>query len=245
MQSVVDGAVRDDGENERLNVQHELVKSVMGGKLLLAPVDLSLSNLRILDSGTAQANWILDMAKLVLPSVTLCGSDIAPQHFPSPDKVPRNVELFAQSIFEPWPADIQGTFDVVHQRFVLAACKTEAQAAGAVAGLYGLVKPGGWVELHEGNLMTVQEGEKHRAMMRFRDIAVQAWTQIGQIPDAGKHIAKWLRQAGAVDIYEETQVVKIGAAADNKHAGEMAQTVCLQLFGAIQKMVAGKKFPFV
>lgn len=245
MQSVVEGTSRDKRENDRLNEQHELVKAAMAGKLLLCPVDLTLPHLRVLDSGTAQANWILDVAGLsaVASTASLFGTDVAPEHFPPPEELPGNVKLFKQSIFETWPVEMQSSFDVVHQRFVLAACKgesqAEAQGADAVAKLFGLVKPGGWIELHEGNMVTVREGPQHAAMMRFRDVFVQAWKKLGQIPDPGVYIGQWLRDAGAVDIYEEVQVIKIGAAAEKKEDGDRGQIVCLSLLGAIKNMVGG------
>lgn len=40
-------------EVDRLSAQHYVVKNAMGGKLVLAPIDLSKPDLRILDSATA------------------------------------------------------------------------------------------------------------------------------------------------------------------------------------------------
>jgi hypothetical protein len=42
----------NDEEASRLAKQHDVIKDAMGG-LILAPIDLSRSGLRILDSGTA------------------------------------------------------------------------------------------------------------------------------------------------------------------------------------------------
>lgn len=44
-------------ESTRLQNQHEVLKDEMGG-LVLAPVDLVASSLRILDSGTADGNLL-------------------------------------------------------------------------------------------------------------------------------------------------------------------------------------------
>ena len=40
-------------EIERLSYQHEVIKDAMNGQLVLAPLDLSLRGLHILDSATA------------------------------------------------------------------------------------------------------------------------------------------------------------------------------------------------
>lgn len=245
MESVIPGKARAQSENRRLNVQHELVKSIMGGTLLRAPVDLTRANLRILDSGTAQANWLLDVSSLVGPGATLIGTDIATGQFPPEASRPTGTTLQAQSIFEAWPLELRGTFDVVHQRFVLAACKNEEQARAAVAGLVALAKPGtGWVELHEGNMIRVGDdgGARHAAMVRFRDLAVAAWqTELGQIADAGVRIGDWLKGCeGITDTYEEVQTVKIGAAADDKEDGERGIDLCMTMFGGISRIISGK-----
>ncbi|KAM3516391.1 hypothetical protein NHJ13051_009956 [Beauveria bassiana] len=240
MESVVEGNARRQSENDRLDAQHEIVKSFMGGKLLRAPVDLADRNLRILDSGTAQANWLLDMARLVDSAAQLIGTDIAPDQFPAVEQRPPNMKLQKQSIFEAWPEDMQDNFDIVHQRFVLAACKSDEQGHKAVSSLSNLTKPGGWIELHEGNMLKVQEGPNHVAMMRFRDIAVDAWRKLGLLPDPGPRLGQWLRDTNALDVYEEVQTIRIGAAAETEEDGERGITLCMTMFGAIRRITAGQ-----
>ncbi|KAM3427504.1 hypothetical protein MY4824_009410 [Beauveria thailandica] len=240
MESVVEGNARRQSENDRLDAQHEIVKSFMGGKLLRVPVDLADRNLRILDSGTAQANWLLDMARLVDSAAQLIGTDIAPDQFPAVDQRPPNMKLQKQSIFEAWPEDMQDNFDIVHQRFVLAACKSDEQGHKAVSSLFNLTKPGGWIELHEGNMLKVQEGPNHVAMMRFRDIAVDAWRKLGLLPDPGPRLGQWLRDTNALDVYEEVQTIRIGAAAETEEDGERGITLCMTMFGAIRRITAGQ-----
>ncbi|KAG5964824.1 hypothetical protein E4U57_004849 [Claviceps arundinis] len=242
MESVVDGSSqsRHQSENDRLNIQHAIIKSIMGGKLLMAPVNLERPNLRILDSGTAQANWLLDLAGLVPSTAQLTGTDIAPEQFPLPSQRPPNMTLQKQSIFDPWNEAMLGSFDVVHQRFVLAACQSDEHGRRAVANLLALTKPGGWIELHEGNMLAIQEGEAHSAMMRFRDIAVAAWVSIGQVPNPGPRLTDWMRDAGVVDMYEEVQTIGLGAAARNQQEAEWSTELCLNMLQTIKRMTAGK-----
>ena len=242
MESVVEGRPRHQRENDRLNVQHEIVKGLMGGKLLCAPVDLSQPKMKVLDSGTAQANWLLDFAEQTPSTTQLIGTDIAPEQFPAESQRPSNMILQTQSIFEAWPHDFQSSFDIVHQRFVLAACKSDEQAVKAIGDLVGLAKPGAWVEFHEGNMIAIQEGPSHKSMVRFRDLAVGAWRKIGNIPDPGPRLSQWLKEAGVLDIQEEKQVVKIGATADDAKAGQNAVDLCMNMFDAIQRIMAGKSF---
>ncbi|KXJ85045.1 hypothetical protein Micbo1qcDRAFT_191037 [Microdochium bolleyi] len=249
MESAVNGQQltnRSAGESERLRQQHELVKSVMGGKLVQSPVDLARPGLRVLDSGTAQALWPLDLiaSGRLHATADVVGTDIAPQHFPPANVRPSQLTLASQSVFEPWPAEWRGAFDLVHQRFVLAVCSSEAQAINAVSNLFSCVAPGGYLELHEGNMMTIREGPAHPAMTRFRDVAVRAWASLQQLPAPGCSIAAWLRDVGAVDVYEETQILRLGAEAESDEERQRSMVVLDGMIGGIKAIAAGKeRFP--
>lgn len=240
MESVVEGRARHRRENDRLNVQHEAVKALMGGNLVRAPIGLDKPEIRVLDSGTAQANWLLDLVQCTQPTAHLVGTDIAPEQFPEESTLPPHISLHKQSIFDPWPSNWQSSFDLVHQRFVLAACGSLEQGQEAVAQLANLAKPGGWVEIHEGNMMVIQEGPEHKAMMRFRDLAVGVWKSLGKMPDPGVNVVQWLQKAGLHNVKEEVQTLKIGAAASDPVQGEDALYLCLNMFDAIQRMAAGE-----
>ncbi|KAJ6101988.1 hypothetical protein N7486_004415 [Penicillium sp. IBT 16267x] len=230
---------RHQGEYDRLRTQHDLVKTAMHGKLLYCPADLIQSNLRILDSATAEGTWLIDLAQSVPSSASLFGTDIAPQHFVPEGNRPANVHLSTHSTFDPWPADFQGSFDIVHQRFVLTV-GTNDTAQEAVKMLFSCVKPGGWIELHEGNMLSIQEGPDHKAFMKFRDIMVNAWAAIGNQPSPGSFLVPWLKEAGAVDIQEDIQTIKVGAASEDKEQGERAVSVLLHLLDGMKMMLSGK-----
>ncbi|KAI2699499.1 hypothetical protein CBS147332_8385 [Penicillium roqueforti] len=230
---------RHQGEYDRLRTQHDLVKTAMNGKLLYCPVDIKQPNLRILDSATAEGTWLMDLAQSVPPSTSLYGTDIAPQHFLPENLRPSNLHLSLHSIFDPWPADFQNSFDVVHQRFVLTVASDQT-AQQAVKMLFSCVKPGGWIELHEGNMLSIQEGPEHAAFVKFRDIMVKAWAAIGNQPSPGSFLVQWLQGAGAVEIQESVQVIKVGAASEDPEQGERAVVVLLHLLDGMKRMLSGK-----
>lgn len=233
---------RHQGEYDRLKTQHELVKTSMHGKLLYSPVNLKKEDLRVLDSATAEGTWLIDLAQYVPSSATLIGTDVAPQHFTPETERPPNVQLSTHSIFDDWPAKFQNSFDVVHQRFVLTVCSDET-APDATKKLFACVKPGGWIELHEGDMLSIQEGPNHAAFTKFRDTMVNAWAAIGNQPNPGKSLVTWLEEAGAVDIQQEVQTIQIGAAAEDKEQGERAIRVMLHLLDGMKRMLAGKLRP--
>lgn len=234
---------RHQGEYDRLRTQHELVKTAMNGKLLYCPVDLTNPELRVLDSATAEGTWLIDLARSVPSSASLYGTDIAPQHFVTENERPQNVHLLPHSIFDPWPVEFQNSFDVVHQRFVLTV-GSDKTAQEAVKLLFSCVKPGGWIELHEGNMISIEEGPEHAAFMKFRDIMVNAWAAIGNQPNPGSFLVPWLRSAGAVDIQESVQTIKVGAASEDREQGERAVVVLLHLLEGMKMMLGGMFFNY-
>lgn len=228
---------RHDGEYSRLRTQHEMVKIAMGGKLVLAPIDLSQPGLRVLDSATADGYWLVDLASSVTQTATLIGTDLHPQHFIT--NLPKNISLSTHSIFDTWPAPFQKSFDLVHQRFVLPICSDEA-SVDAVKKLFACVKPGGYIQLHDGDMAQIAEGPQHQAMMRFRDMMQKAWTLLGYNLSPGPKLAGWLKDAGAMDIEETVLVHKSGPAAEDKLQGERATFVLLALMDGIEALAHSK-----
>ncbi|KND88249.1 hypothetical protein TOPH_07111, partial [Tolypocladium ophioglossoides CBS 100239] len=138
-----------EGMNECLQANHHVAKLAMGGSIVLAPFDATRVNLKILDSGTSDETgyWLTDFQKsLAQPDTcTMIGFDITHERFPDPP--PKGIELKVQDVLRPFPDSWLGTFDLVHQRFVLAAAA--AKGRESVLGLCSLVKPGGWIQLVE------------------------------------------------------------------------------------------------
>jgi SAM-dependent methyltransferase len=212
----------------------------MGDKLIAAPIDASKADLRILDSATGIGEWLISASKEVSPSATLVGSDLAPQHFVR--DVPKNISFTAHNIFEEWPLDYHESFDLVHQRFVLTTC-TEAAAIDAINKLFKCAKPGGWIQLHEGDSQTIQEGPDRKAFMRFREFVSKAWGLLNYQMAPALKLKEWLTKAGAVDIVEQVQVLEAGAAAKDKAEGELAIDVLLGLLDSVH-LHMGEKVGF-
>jgi len=83
-------------------------------------------------------------------SSTFVGTDIEPRFFSA--RLPDNISLHVQSITDPWPTSWLNTFDLVHQRLVLAICQPAA-AQRAIEALLELVVPGdGWIQLVEADM---------------------------------------------------------------------------------------------
>ncbi|EQB53491.1 N-methyltransferase sirN [Colletotrichum gloeosporioides] len=165
----------DDNKSEsaRLHDQHDVLLHAMGDRAILAPVDFSRRYLRILDSGAGDGRWLFDLRQYLdangadAGTYHYVGTDINPSLYPK--SPPPHIEFFNQSILESFPTKWHGTFDIVHQRLVMAAVAPPATTiASVVAELGGLLRPGGWLQLVElDNDCTPENGPALRRLLYY------------------------------------------------------------------------------
>ncbi|GKZ42338.1 hypothetical protein AbraIFM66951_001421 [Aspergillus brasiliensis] len=156
------------GEIDRLQRQHNFILSSTGGLLLSTPVGTN-ATLRILDSGAADGRspsnlkmvpltdeagigtWLRSLA-VHYPNQkwSLHGIDIGSALFPPPSPDGPVVDLQKHDIRKPIPGYLYlpESFDIVHQRFLVWALKTQ-EWPQVVRNLRSVLKPGGWIQLVE------------------------------------------------------------------------------------------------
>lgn len=153
----------------RLDEQHRYITGILGGRLIVADgVDLEGGG-RVLDAGTGTGAslsshtpnhprflciyltgaWILDVAKEVGPKPELIGADLFSTMFPPADAdwVPPNIHFLQASTLD-LPKDWSGTFDLINQRFMIAAFTLD-QWRTVVSEFYRVLKPGGKIQFIE------------------------------------------------------------------------------------------------
>jgi hypothetical protein len=192
---------RDDNQSEkaRLTDQHDVFIDAMNGKAILAPVDLTQPGLLVLDSGTADGRWLLHVSSMSPAPHTYVGTDIDEALYPNP--APEGMQFQNQSIREPFPSKWQGTFDLVHQRLVMAAAPP-ATVVSVVERLVGLLKPGGWLQLVEVDTDSVDENGPE--LKRFLSYAQQMSVIGGMGPNLAKELAATMREAGLQNVEEQS-----------------------------------------
>ena len=219
-------APRNNHEYDRLRIQHDMIRTAMGGKLVMAPIHFQKLDLRILDSATADGRWLVELSEKLAPSTTLVGVDLAPKHFI--ENRPENVDLRTHSITSPWPEEYQSSFDLVNQRHVLAIFPEETCEA-IVKSLVTCVKPGGWIQLHDSDTQAIRVGEKHPAMDRFRKLIDEAWGLMGYNSSPATKLAGWLKDAGVVDVEEMIVRYDCGPCAEDRVQGQRASFTLLAM----------------
>ncbi|KAL1599499.1 hypothetical protein SLS60_007302 [Paraconiothyrium brasiliense] len=193
-------AVRQQNEYERLRMQHELHKGAMNGQLLRVPLSQD-EPARVLDSATGDGLWMADVAKHY-PKATFVGTDILPKHFEQLKGLPPSISFKMQSVLEEWPEEDQGAFDLVHQRYCLAMFSPEKDK-DIVSRLFKLVKPGGYIQLVDANLLGYDGGDAHPGMSRMMSYIQRGFTDANMNPAPGPDVAEWVKAAGALDVKEE------------------------------------------
>lgn len=201
---------RTEKESERLFSQLHLISHALGG-LLHAPVDLTASNLRILDVGTGTGKW-LSLVKESLPEATretvhLQGTDIAP--YPSSADLPIKLHSFK----EPFPEEWEGSFDLVHMGSCLMMSPGD-EAAQLIAKLAKLVKPGGWIQLSDTMLKPSPVLDTDKPHERLYKTMGKCVLDMGMDPTQGGRLAELLGGTdGLAEVGSKAAPMKIGKTA--------------------------------
>ncbi|KAL4863839.1 hypothetical protein BDV12DRAFT_176987 [Aspergillus spectabilis] len=199
-------------------------------------------------TGCNVALWLRDAATL-LKAPLLFGTDVSATAFPDPSTLPPNTTLTTQSISDPWPSDWENTFDLVHQKLVIA-CLPPPEGREALSRLIALAKPQtGYVQFTEGSLEHLTETQKRKfpVLARFQALVAQMLPQLGWNPRPGKLVKEWVGELGCVDVQEHVMEIPIGAANKDKALGEMAMRNMVETvgnFGEAAKRMSTYSSPF-
>ncbi|KAH9841865.1 S-adenosyl-L-methionine-dependent methyltransferase [Rhodofomes roseus] len=189
----------------RLNLQHSLLKQAFNNRIILPPITIAASD-RILDSGTGSGSWLIDVLGAVPPTAKLYGLDIECRLFPSDDSrvTGRGHVEFCEGTVTNLPEDWDNMFALVHQRLLMAALKP-SEWKQAIAEIFRVLVPGGWVQLGEA------DGVRGGAVTAKHVSLVQTLFQAkGLLLHCAAHIPDMLREAGFVNVTVETANIPLG-----------------------------------
>ncbi|KAI0542853.1 methyltransferase SirN-like protein [Xylaria digitata] len=212
----------------RLTEQDAVITHIMDNKRILAPIDLTQPSLRILDSGTADGLFLRSIQPLLAEPYTLLSYDVMKSLFPA--TAPSHTTFGVHDIAEPWPAELQGTCDLVHQRFTIPGGTKKATAREIVGHLCRLVKPGGWMQLVEMDVT----GTVHGPAMRDAWAATGAFlTAAGAGTDYAKSMAGWLKEEGFDNVSDHRVDLDVGARYPDAEWGARAADILVQAFTGV------------
>ncbi|KAI0141908.1 hypothetical protein GGR57DRAFT_395921 [Xylariaceae sp. FL1272] len=148
-----DHMTRVPKEGQRLNKQCDLMTECIG--YVLNPAFSLSKQPRIVDIGTGTARFLMQVHPTVSPDAVLEGYDISSAQFPPKDVLPANITLGERDVKKPFPEDMQGQYDVVHLRMLVAAMDPD-DWEGAVNNVIQLIKPGGYLQWEECDFVTAK-----------------------------------------------------------------------------------------
>ncbi|KAJ3862966.1 hypothetical protein EV359DRAFT_82827 [Lentinula novae-zelandiae] len=131
----------DNVETQRLNTHHNVIVNAFGSKLSVAPTNLTTGD-RVLESAAGSGIWALEFFE---KNRAEGRSSLPPIH---PKSTSLSTSLSISLILTGLTRFPSDTFSFAHQRLLVAAMNDTLWHA-AVAELFRVVKPGGWVELVE------------------------------------------------------------------------------------------------
>lgn len=156
--------------------------------------------------------WLLDLAGACSPAThEYVGTDLWTEVFPG--DLPSNFHFYGQDICKPWPESWQGTFDLVHQRTVLVNAR-KMPLQDVLSPMARLLKPGGWIQLMEGDFADVEENGP--AMREFLDLGKWFFEEAGPGSDMGPRLKSELSNIGLQNVESTTVMVGIGAVLNDK-----------------------------
>ena len=123
--------------------------------------------------------WLLEAAARFSPSAVLHGIDIEGRLFPQ--FKPSNISFSLTNITD-LPIEWSSRFDIVHQRLLFAAL-TNPQWSAAIANMFRVLRPGGWVQLLESENFetghyTQKYGDILRELYRRRDLVIRVYEEL-------------------------------------------------------------------
>ncbi|CAG8701015.1 7632_t:CDS:2, partial [Dentiscutata heterogama] len=116
---------------------------------------------KVLDVGCGPGTWLLNMAT-DYPRVSFTGVDISPI-YPSEIK-PCNLTFHTANILEGLPFP-DNHFDFVYMRFLLTAFTEDDWQNKVIQELCRVLKPGGYIEIMEGDMVLNPEGDCGKILM--------------------------------------------------------------------------------
>jgi hypothetical protein len=132
-------------EEERLDWSHyQMIVPLVGKDLLPQEIKDDLKSKQspmIADVCTGTGVWAVSVAK-ELPHAQIRGFDIDLSKFAT--NLPSNVQLQHGDVFEPFPSELLGKFDLVHARFLVSLLRKEDWVPVA-RNFMSLLRPGGWI----------------------------------------------------------------------------------------------------
>ncbi|RDL41874.1 Uncharacterized protein BP5553_01853 [Venustampulla echinocandica] len=186
----------DEGENDRLDLQHHMYYLTLGGKLFIAPIPEEQKLHRVLDLGTGTGIWAIDFAD-EYPESQVLGVDLSPIQ---PSFTPPNCMFEIDDIEEPWTYRYK--FDLIHMRMMVG---TISDWDRCFKQCYDNLNPGGWLEIKDIKF-PIEDNDnsfpEDCSIKKWADLILEGTTKLGRPCNTAKDYKAQLINAGFTNVVE-------------------------------------------
>jgi SAM-dependent methyltransferase len=212
-------------EQDRLNLQHQIMCLTLNGKLHCAPLSTLPSGIHnVLDLATGTGTWAIDFAQ-EYPSANVLGTDLSPIQ---PSFVPPNCRFEVDDAEDEWTFGEK--FEYIHGR-MLASCF--ASHRDVFRSCVEALRPGGWLEMQDVGFpfRCVDGSWEGTTFQRWNNLWVEAVSKIGKDFDKARFYKQYMEDVGLVDVTEMRLAWPVGSWAKGsrmKMIGVLAKQDVLQ-----------------
>ena len=211
----------DGAEINRLDFQHYMLRYALQGNYA-APLRQPGE---ILDIACGTGRWAIEMASL-FPNANVVGFDLNPPPVETGAATrPDNVTFVQANMLEGLPFP-DNSFDFVHQRLVIVALPTN-QWVRQAQEMLRVTRPGGWVEIVEGDLLPGGPG-----VTTLNSLGEQMSQRRGMSFSNAARIAEYLEQAGVKQVQRKVVHLPVGQKAGR--LGAMAEADYLAIYASVR-----------
>ncbi|KAJ3921429.1 hypothetical protein F5877DRAFT_64922 [Lentinula edodes] len=199
----------DREETARLNAQHLIIVKAFENRLSLAPLNLVAGD-KVLESAAGSGIWALEFSAENHANginVDIECIDLSSKQFPPTGTYPSNINFSVHSIIS-LPLSWTNTFAYAHQRLIVLALN-DSLWRQAIAELYRVLQPGGYLELVEFETKRFHCGVGPSSN-KLCSLVDELFAEKGIIQDVSTYLCPLLEEIGFVNVRCEVRDVPIG-----------------------------------
>ncbi|KAL2360186.1 hypothetical protein RJZ56_006958 [Blastomyces dermatitidis] len=214
----------DEQEQDRMDLNHHIYRTLLGGALYLAPVPDNVR--RVLDLGTGTGIWAIDFAD-GHPVAEVIGNDLSPIQ---PTWTPPNCRFEVDDFEATW--SYAQPFDFIHAREMEGMIKDHDRLFQQA---HKFLNPNGWLEMQsiEVNIFGDETLKKAQDLVRWRNLLIEASEKFGKSMSTASTWEDRMNKAGFKNVKAEERILPFSPWPKDEKLKELGRYHQLQIFQAL------------